>query len=109
MCALAPVMIEVSSAWVQRIYLAPTIKYTKDKGYDVRPGDFVNVARGPEYQATGVVHSVDLLTARLALISQTDKSIVSLEKSRLEPLSLVTDQRSHKVRGEDTQRKYGYL
>ncbi|KAG1770610.1 hypothetical protein EV702DRAFT_1049328 [Suillus placidus] len=83
MCASdseAPVtrMIKVPSAWAQRIYLAPTIKYTKDKGYDVRPGDFVNVTRGPEYQTTGVVQSVDLLTARLALISQTDKSLINV-------------------------------
>ncbi|KAG1777244.1 hypothetical protein EV702DRAFT_1197572 [Suillus placidus] len=83
MCASdseAPVtqMIEVPSAWAQRIYLAPTIKYTKDKGYDVRPGDFVNITRGPEYQMTGVVQSVDLLTARLALISQTDKSLINV-------------------------------
>jgi ribosomal protein L24 len=72
-------MIQVLLVWVRRIRLAQTIKYTKDKGYDVKPGDFVNVARGPEYQTTGVVQSVDFATARLTLSSQTDGSLVSPE------------------------------
>jgi ribosomal protein L24 len=72
-----PVLIRVLLVWVRRIRLAQTIKYTTDKGYDVKPGDFVNVARGPEYQTTGVVQSVDFATARLTLLSQTDGSLVS--------------------------------
>lgn len=72
-------MIEVLLVWVQRICLTQTIKYTKDKGYDVRPGDFVNVARRPEYQTTGVVQSVDLPMACLTLLSQTDGTLVSLD------------------------------
>jgi ribosomal protein L24 len=54
-----------------------TITYTKEKGYDVRPGDVVSVARGPEYQAKGVVQSVDLPKARLRLLSENDQSLVS--------------------------------
>ncbi|KAG1738151.1 uncharacterized protein EDB91DRAFT_1249469 [Suillus paluster] len=61
-----------------RIHLAQTIKYTKDKGYDIRPGDFVNVARRLEYQATAVVQSVDFLMARLTLLSQTDGSLINV-------------------------------
>jgi hypothetical protein len=72
-----PVLIRVLLVWVQWIRLAQTIKYTMDKGYDAKPGDFVNVARGPEYQATGVMQSVDFATARLTLLSQTDGSLVS--------------------------------
>ncbi|KAG2097503.1 uncharacterized protein F5147DRAFT_777951 [Suillus discolor] len=73
-----PVMIEVLSVCIQRIRLTQTIKYTKDKGYDVRPGDFVNVAHGPEYQMTGVVQSVDLPAARLTLLSQTDGTLINV-------------------------------
>jgi ribosomal protein L24 len=72
-----PAMIKVLSIWIRRTRLAPTIKYTKDKGYDVGCGDFVNVARGPEYQTTGVVQNVDFPSACLTLLSQTDSSLVS--------------------------------
>jgi len=54
-----------------------TITYTKEKGYDVRPGDVVSVTCGPEYQAKGVVQSVDLPKARLILLSENDQSLVS--------------------------------
>ncbi|KAG1809158.1 uncharacterized protein BJ212DRAFT_1302721 [Suillus subaureus] len=75
---LSLVMIEVPLAWVQWMYLTPTIKYTKDKGYDVRPGDFVKVIHGPEHQMTGVIHSIDFPTACLTLLSQTDKSLINI-------------------------------
>ncbi|KAG1739739.1 hypothetical protein EDB19DRAFT_1828733 [Suillus lakei] len=78
MCAPGPVMIEVPSTWVQRMYLTPTIKFTKEKGYDVRPGDFVRVARGLEYQTTGVVQSVDFPMAHLTLLSETNKSLIDV-------------------------------
>ncbi|KAG1845074.1 hypothetical protein C8R48DRAFT_780081 [Suillus tomentosus] len=73
-----PAMIKVLSIWIRRTRLAPTIKYTKDKGYDVGRGDFVNVARGPEYQTTGVVQNVDFPSACLTLLSQTDSSLVNV-------------------------------
>jgi hypothetical protein len=76
-CSTGLVMIGVLSVWIRWIRLAKTIEYTKDKGYDVRPGDFVNVVRGPEYQTTGVVQSVDFPMARLTILSQTDGSLVS--------------------------------
>ncbi|KAG1823890.1 uncharacterized protein BJ212DRAFT_1296412 [Suillus subaureus] len=78
MCASALVMIKVPLAWVQQMYLALTIKYTKDKGYDVRPGDFVKVVHGPEHQMTGVVHSIDFPMAHLTLLSQTDESLINI-------------------------------
>ncbi|KAG1759388.1 hypothetical protein EDD22DRAFT_849256 [Suillus occidentalis] len=72
------VLIQVLLVWVRRIRLAQTIKYTTDKGYDVKPGDFVNVAHGPEYQTTGVVQSVDFAMAHLTLLSQTDGSLINV-------------------------------
>jgi ribosomal protein L24 len=76
-CSTGLVMIEVLLVWTQQILLAKTIKYTKDKGYDVKPGDFVDVVCRPEYQMTGVVQSIDFPMARLTLLSQTDGSLVS--------------------------------
>ncbi|KAG1856447.1 hypothetical protein F4604DRAFT_1685475 [Suillus subluteus] len=66
----------VPTAMVQWINLARTIQYTKDKGYDVRPGDVVTVVRGPGYQMKGVVHSVDFPNARLTILSDGDQSLV---------------------------------
>ncbi|KAG2119466.1 uncharacterized protein F5147DRAFT_647424 [Suillus discolor] len=44
--------ISVPTSLVQRMDLAQTIQYTRERGYDVRPGDTVTVACGPEYGAT---------------------------------------------------------
>ncbi|KAG2129750.1 hypothetical protein DEU56DRAFT_915012 [Suillus clintonianus] len=68
--------IRVPVAMVRRTSLTCTIQYTKDKGYDVRPGDVVTVARGPEYQAKGVVHSVDIPNARLTILCDGDQSLL---------------------------------
>jgi hypothetical protein len=70
--------IQVPVTVVRRIKLPNTIKYTKERGYDVRPGDVVSVARGPEYQRTGVVRSVDFPNARLTFLSDSDHSLVSI-------------------------------
>lgn len=72
-----PPSIQVPVAFVQRTRLPQTIKFTKEKGYDIKPGDVVKVARGPEYQTKGIVQSVDFLKARLALLSESDRSLVS--------------------------------
>lgn len=69
--------IQVPVTLVRRIKLPDTIKYTKEKGYDIRPGDVVSVARGPEYQRTGVVRSVDFPNARLTFLCDSDHSLVS--------------------------------
>ncbi|KAG1890413.1 hypothetical protein F4604DRAFT_1914959 [Suillus subluteus] len=42
--------LSVPTALVQRMNLTPTLQYTKERGYDVRPGDVVTVIRGPEYE-----------------------------------------------------------
>ncbi|KAG1881538.1 hypothetical protein C8R48DRAFT_766558 [Suillus tomentosus] len=64
--------ISVPVAMVRRTSLTHTIQYTKDKGYDVRPGDVMTVARGPEYQAKGVVHSIDIPNAHLTILCNSD-------------------------------------
>jgi hypothetical protein len=69
--------IQVPVTFVQRTRLPQTIKFTKEKGYDIKPGDVVSVARGPEYQTKGVVQNVDFLKARLTLLSESDHSLVS--------------------------------
>ncbi|KAG1875896.1 hypothetical protein C8R48DRAFT_768751 [Suillus tomentosus] len=66
--------IQVPVTIVQRTKLPNTLRYTKDKGYDVRPGDVVCIARGPDYQSKGVVQSVDFPNARLTLLSDSDHS-----------------------------------
>lgn len=57
--------------------LAQTIQYTRERGYDVRPGNTINVARRPEYGAMGVVQSVDFPNARLNLLCDGDHLLVS--------------------------------
>lgn len=69
--------ISVPIAIVQRTNLTQTLQYTKERGYDVRPGDAVSVIRGPEYQAQGLVHSVDFPNACLTLSCDGDRSLVS--------------------------------
>ncbi|KAG1788772.1 uncharacterized protein HD556DRAFT_1447617 [Suillus plorans] len=50
-----PVPIKV----VQRIFKPQTLQYMQDKGYNVKPGDVVRVARGSEYPVKGVIdHSL---------------------------------------------------
>ena len=69
--------IQVPSAMVERTQLSKTLQFTKERGYDVKPGDVESVARGPECQTKGIVQSVDFLNARLTLISESDHSLVS--------------------------------
>ncbi|KAG1847298.1 hypothetical protein C8R48DRAFT_677640 [Suillus tomentosus] len=71
--------ISVPIAMVQRTDLTRTIQYTKERGYDVKPGDTVSVARGPEYGAKGVVQSVDFPNARLTLLCDGDRSLVDVQ------------------------------
>lgn len=68
--------IAVPATISQRIRLPPTLKFTKDRGYDIRPGDSISVARGPEYLATGIVQTVDFIQARLQFLSDGDQSLV---------------------------------
>jgi transcription elongation factor len=69
----------VPISFIRRTHLPhlQTLQYTKDRGYDVKPGDVVRVVRGPEYLMKGVVRSVDFPKARLTLLSDIDHSLVS--------------------------------
>ncbi|KAG1825060.1 hypothetical protein EV424DRAFT_1537942 [Suillus variegatus] len=73
-----PPSIQVPAIMVQRMRLPPTIKFTQDRGYDVRPGDVVSVAHGPEYEATGVVQSVNIPEACLTILSTCDHTIINV-------------------------------
>ncbi|KAG1721948.1 uncharacterized protein EDB91DRAFT_1256292 [Suillus paluster] len=73
-----PPLIEAPASSVHRTRLPATLKFTKEKGYDVRPGDSVSVVRGPEYMTTGVVQRVDFVKARLLLLSESDQSLVNV-------------------------------
>ncbi|KAG1717580.1 hypothetical protein EDD22DRAFT_964626 [Suillus occidentalis] len=73
-----PPVFQVPATFVRRTGLSQTLKYTKEKGYDVRPGDIVKVARGLEYQTKGVVQSVDFPKARLTLLSENDRSLIDV-------------------------------
>lgn len=64
-----PPTIQVPAAVVRQTNLFNTLKFTKERGYDVKPGDVVSVARGPESGTEGVVQMVDLLNAHLTLVS----------------------------------------
>lgn len=77
--SVGPFRIQVPVTIIQRTKLPNTLRYTKDKGYDVRPGDVVSIARGPDYQSKGVVQSVDFPNARLTLLSDSDHSLVSIK------------------------------
>ncbi|KAG2739763.1 hypothetical protein P692DRAFT_20881415 [Suillus brevipes Sb2] len=71
-------LINAPTAFVQRIRPFKTLQFTKERGYDVKPGDVVIVARGPEFQTKGVVQAVDFANARLTLISEGDYSLVNV-------------------------------
>ncbi|KAG1797622.1 uncharacterized protein BJ212DRAFT_1305940 [Suillus subaureus] len=73
--------IRVPVAIVQQTSLTCTIQYTKDKGYDVRPGDIMTVACGPEYQAKGVVHSIDIPNTHLTILCDDDQSLITRKSS----------------------------
>ncbi|KAG1895080.1 uncharacterized protein F5891DRAFT_984535 [Suillus fuscotomentosus] len=73
-----PPIFQVPATLVRRTGLSQTLKYTKEKGFDVKPGDVMRVTRGPEYQVKGVVQSVDFPKARLTLLSESDRSLVDV-------------------------------
>ncbi|KAG1790362.1 uncharacterized protein HD556DRAFT_1310750 [Suillus plorans] len=68
----------VPIAAVQRTKLTQTLKFTKEKGYDVKPGDIVTVAHGPEYEAKGVIQSVDFPNAHLTLLCDGDHTLINV-------------------------------
>ncbi|KAG2052326.1 hypothetical protein BDR06DRAFT_973112 [Suillus hirtellus] len=70
--------IQVPVTIIQQTKLPNTLRYTKDKGYDVRPGDVVCIAHGPDYQSKGVVQSVDFPNACLTLLSDSDHSLIDV-------------------------------
>ncbi|KIK35397.1 hypothetical protein CY34DRAFT_96149, partial [Suillus luteus UH-Slu-Lm8-n1] len=70
--------IPVPTAAVRRIPNLQTLRFTQDRGYDVKPGDVVKVVRGPEYPTKGVVRSVDFLSAHLTVLSEIDHSLVNV-------------------------------
>ncbi|KAG2127246.1 hypothetical protein DEU56DRAFT_958827 [Suillus clintonianus] len=70
--------IKVFTTMVRRTNLAQTIQFTKERGYDVRPGDAVSVARGPELGAKGIVQRVDFPNAHLILLCDGDKSLINV-------------------------------
>ncbi|KAG2337752.1 hypothetical protein BDR05DRAFT_969863 [Suillus weaverae] len=80
--------IAVPAAIAQRTRLSPTLKFTKERGYDIRPGDSISVARGPEYLATGIVQTVDFSQARLQFLSDDDQSLLDV------PISFVMKMRN---------------
>lgn len=75
--------LRVQAGMVERTRLPATIKFTKDRGYDIKPGDAVSVARGPEFRAKGLVTQVDFVKALLTIETEGDYSLVSLFHYRL--------------------------
>lgn len=69
--------IHVPATLVERTRLPTTIQFTKERGYDIKPGDSVCVARGPEFRTKGVVSEVDFIRAQLTLETDGDHSFVS--------------------------------
>ncbi|KAG1811296.1 hypothetical protein EV424DRAFT_1542578 [Suillus variegatus] len=47
-----------------------------ESGYDVRPGDIVTVICGPEYEAKGVVQSVDFPNAHLSVLCDGNHTVI---------------------------------
>jgi len=74
-----PLRIQVPVTIIQWTKLPNMLRYTKDKGYDVRPGDVVSVACRPDYQSTGVVQSINIPNARLTFLSDSDHSLISIK------------------------------
>ncbi|KAI5984505.1 hypothetical protein EDD15DRAFT_2375158 [Pisolithus albus] len=48
----------------------PTLQFSKERGYDVSPGDHVWVARGPAVGAEGCICTVDFPSGRLTVLSE---------------------------------------
>ncbi|KAG2038738.1 hypothetical protein BDR03DRAFT_981276 [Suillus americanus] len=75
---VTPPFIRVLATMVDRTRLPATIKFTKERGYDVRPGDLVSVARGPEFRTKGVVRSIDFPNAQLTLETLQELDLVTV-------------------------------
>jgi hypothetical protein len=73
-----PSGIRVPVEIIQRVRIPDVLKLTMDKGFDVKPGDHVKVARGPHYKATGIVQSVDFPNARLTLKCDAGDALVNI-------------------------------
>ncbi|KAG1846039.1 hypothetical protein F4604DRAFT_1688533 [Suillus subluteus] len=59
--------------------ISPRQSFSQKKGgYDIRPGDTVSVARGPEFGAQGLVQHIDFPNARLSLLCDGDKSLINV-------------------------------
>jgi hypothetical protein len=69
--------ISVSVAMVQQMNLTHTIQHTKDKSYDVRPGDVITVAHGLDYGAKGVMRSIYIPNAHLTILCNSDRLLIS--------------------------------
>ncbi|KAG1741377.1 hypothetical protein EDD22DRAFT_851700 [Suillus occidentalis] len=76
--SIRPFRIQVPVAVVQQTKLPDTLKYTQERGYNVRPGDVVSVARGSEYQRKGVVQNIDFPNACLTFLSDSDHSLINV-------------------------------
>ncbi|KAG2336942.1 hypothetical protein BDR05DRAFT_952975 [Suillus weaverae] len=73
-----PPSIQVPVKFVHRMHLPQTITFTKEKGYNMKPGDIMRVARGLEYQMKGIMQSIDFPKARLTLWSESDHSLIDV-------------------------------
>ncbi|KAG2335280.1 hypothetical protein BDR05DRAFT_1006998 [Suillus weaverae] len=71
-------LVHVPVAFVKRIWSSKTLQFTKERGYDVKPGDVVIVACGPEFQTKGVVQIGDFPNAHLTLISEGNHSLIDV-------------------------------
>ncbi|KAG2136153.1 hypothetical protein BD769DRAFT_1385288 [Suillus cothurnatus] len=56
-----------NTTMVKCMHLPTMIKFTKECGCNVRPGDHVSIAHGPEFGTKGVVSSVDFPNGQLTL------------------------------------------
>ncbi|KAG2139300.1 hypothetical protein DEU56DRAFT_912143 [Suillus clintonianus] len=96
-----PPSIQVPVTFVHRTHLPQTITFTKEKGYDVKPGDIVRVARGPEYQMKGIMQSVDFPKARLTLLSESDHLLIDVPIGFVMKILNVSSDSFDKVIGQE--------
>jgi ribosomal protein L24 len=96
---------------VRRVQIPDVLKFTKERGYDVKPGDRVRVARGSHYKATGIVQSVDFPNARLTLKCDSGDALVStilLTPSHANSI-FVTGRHSYSICGHGECRVIGHV
>ena len=74
---LATLGIQVPMESVRRLHFPNVLKFMKERGYDVKPGDNVMIARGPHYDTTGTVQSVDFPNVSLKLKCDSNNTFVS--------------------------------